>query len=232
MVFLYLVAAGTLSCQAGAYGFAGIATGEKSSLAAVLDTPARRNLARQRGVRHLVELLAMADQPGNNSEEGVANSSIQATATGPATRAPPSSAPASAAVVNASDGFSPVAPRSSSSVSSNASSEKDTAMPITPEETLPIPSRPPMQTHLQAAPVAGANIFVPAVSDAPRCHVSVYDRRGMVGNPLAWSIAVIYGGLSVLAVLTFMAWSQAISRRSANKLHGSGLAMGHAQAPL
>jgi len=46
---------------------------------------------------------------------------------------------------------------------------------------------------------------------------AVFDRTSAKGNPLVWTMAVVYGGMTVLVVLLYVVWSDGAQRSRAEK---------------
>mmetsp|Transcript_120710 Transcript_120710/g.336824 ORF Transcript_120710/g.336824 Transcript_120710/m.336824 type:complete len:181 (-) Transcript_120710:81-623(-) len=62
---------------------------------------------------------------------------------------------------------------------------------------------------------------------------SVFDRQSTKGNPMVWTMAVVYGGLTVLVILLYIVWSDGSNRRRAEKAKPDlGLPVGYAQYVL
>ncbi|CAK0852206.1 unnamed protein product [Prorocentrum cordatum] len=74
-------------------------------------------------------------------------------------------------------------------------------------------------------PVAGANIFESFSAPVDRSakgtyassYISAQDRVGVKGNPLIWTMAVVYSGLTALAVVLYVVWSDHGRARGSEK---------------
>lgn len=85
---------------------------------------------------------------------------------------------------------------------------------------------------------SGENTFGRAALKGPtsQSYTSVYDRMGLKGNPMIWTIAVVYGGLSLLVILLYMVWVDGVApplkRPGAKKQQTPELGYYAAQQPL
>eukprot|EP00416_Gambierdiscus_australes_P036567 CAMPEP_0171104270 /NCGR_PEP_ID=MMETSP0766_2-20121228/60325_1 /TAXON_ID=439317 /ORGANISM="Gambierdiscus australes, Strain CAWD 149" /LENGTH=183 /DNA_ID=CAMNT_0011564871 /DNA_START=147 /DNA_END=698 /DNA_ORIENTATION=+ len=64
-------------------------------------------------------------------------------------------------------------------------------------------------------------------------HYSVFDRQSTKGNPLVWTMSVVYGGLTVLVILLYIVWSDGQSRsRDKKSKPDMGMPAGYSQYVL
>mmetsp|Transcript_47641 Transcript_47641/g.101940 ORF Transcript_47641/g.101940 Transcript_47641/m.101940 type:complete len:175 (-) Transcript_47641:92-616(-) len=69
-------------------------------------------------------------------------------------------------------------------------------------------------TQAPAAVVAKPKASGEPQPSAGYSYSSVYDRQGARGNPLIWTMSIVYGGLSVLVLVLFFVWSDHVSRQT------------------
>mmetsp|Transcript_45061 Transcript_45061/g.97862 ORF Transcript_45061/g.97862 Transcript_45061/m.97862 type:complete len:152 (+) Transcript_45061:123-578(+) len=84
---------------------------------------------------------------------------------------------------------------------------------------------------LQASPLSNSAVFSPAATVAGAAgsngYVSVYDHQGLKGNPLIWTMWIVYGGLTGLAVLFYVVWIDGPLRRKEKAKPDMGLPAGY-----
>jgi len=78
------------------------------------------------------------------------------------------------------------------------------------------PSRPVQAVELHPANIDNPQLLAQQPSYG-NSYSSIFDRTSTKGNPLVWTMSVVYGGLTVLVILLYIVWTDGQHRKKTEK---------------